>query len=110
MQPIASQPATPEAVTDSTTVEPLINLAPGETVLQVITAPSAIVQIPNPEPVYTLKSGPALASPTRRAVREPVVDPFSGRLRDTAGWTGSTEGPASIGCFPEGACAILNRR
>ncbi len=110
-QPTPSQPIGAGASWGSTVVTPQIDLAPGETILQVFTAPSAIVKIPVAEPAYTLTSGPTIvAAPQRRAVPEPVLDPVSGRLRDTAGWTGDTTGPASIGCFPEGACAILNRR
>ncbi len=110
-QPLLSQPVGDGTTWDSAVITPQIDLAPGETVLQVFTAPSAIVKIPAVEPAYTLTSGPAIVTaPQRRVAPEPVLDPVRGRLRDTAGWTGSTEGPASIGCFPEGACAVLNRR
>jgi len=110
-QPFVGTPVQSGTVLDQATIAPQINLAPGETVLQAIAAPSAIVRIPDPQPAYTLTSGPPPASrPARRAAPEPVVDPVTGRLRDTPGWTGRREGPASIGCFPAGACAVLNQR
>ena len=84
-------------------IAPEVNLAPGETIVRAIAVP-AIVKIPKPEPAYTID-----ARVTREAP-EPVVDPVTGRLRDTPGWTGRTDGPASIGCFPAGACAVLNER
>ncbi len=90
-----------------------IDLLPGETVLQTLVVPSSVVRIPLPEPVYTIRSGAAVSGKEdgiRRTPPDPVIDPFSGRLRDTVGWTGDTTGPASIGCFPAGACAALNRR
>ena len=98
----------PGPVLDPIAIAPQIDLAPGETVLQVIAVPS-IVRVPAPQPVYTatFKANPA---PAVRTTPEPVVDPVTGRLRDTPGWTGDTAGPASIGCFPEGACAVLNQR
>ena len=91
---------------------PQINLSPGETVLRTFAASPAIISIPKPTPAYTLTSGPPPAQRpgARAAGRQPVVDPFSGRLRDTPGWTGRKEAPASIGCFPAGACAVLNQR
>jgi len=92
---------------DPATVAPQVNLAPGETVLEAIAVSPAIVQIPNPQPVYTSRYEPAAAP---RVAPPPKRDPVTGRLRDTAGWTGRREAPASIGCFPAGACAILNAR
>lgn len=94
-------------VLDPARVAPQIDLAPGETIIEAIAVPS-IVKVPDPQPVYTIQSQAAV--PAQRAAPEPVVDPVTGRLRDTPGWTGRTDGPASIGCFPEGACAVLNTR
>ncbi len=73
--------------------------------------PSALPVIEAIEPVYSLRH--AASTPDDDLSRdrpEPTVDPLTGRLRDTPGWTGRTDAPASIGCFPEGACAVLNQR
>jgi len=78
-------------------------------------APEAAVALPV---IIDVTPAPELAAtaiaPTRsdppRNRPEPKVDPVTGRLRDTPGWTGRTDAPASIGCFPEGACAVLNLR
>lgn len=104
----ALPPVEAGVVLDAATVAPQVDLAPGETVLQVIAVPS-IVKIPAPQPVYTATFKPDPA-PVARTTPEPIVDPVTGRLRDTPGWTGDTAGPASIGCFPAGACAVLNQR
>lgn len=78
---------------------------------QTVPPPVSLGAIPAPETAYTLRR---TASPSRaqlpRKRPEPKVDPVTGRLRDTPGWTGRTDAPASIGCFPEGACAVLNQR
>ena len=106
-----AQPVQSGAILNPAVIAPQVDLAPGETVLRAIAVPSAIVKIPNPQPAYTLTSGPPPASrPSVRVARDPILDPVKGRLRDTAGWTGRREGPASIGCFPAGACAVLNQR
>ena len=110
-QPIVTEAVPSGAVLNPSSVVPQVNLAPGETVLQAIAVPSAIVRIPNPQPAYTLTSGPPPAArPSQRVAPQPVVDPVKGRLRDTPGWTGRREAPASIGCFPAGSCAVLNQR
>lgn len=83
-----------------------VDLVPGEQVLQVIAAPS-IINVPESQPIYTMTSE---AEVTQRTRPQPKVDPFSGKLRDTPGWTGNRAAPASIGCFPAGACAVLNQR
>ena len=101
-----AEPAEPEIVLDPVVIAPQIDLAPGETIVRTITTP-AIVKIPNPEPAYVID---ARAAPAPRTAPEPVVDPVTGRLRDTPGWTGRTDGPASIGCFPAGACSVLNEQ
>lgn len=110
-QPIITEAVPSGTMLNPATVAPQITLAPGETVLQAIAVPSAIVRIPNPQPAYTLTSGrPPASRPSQRGAPQPVVDPVTGRLRDTPGWTGRREGPASIGCFPAGSCAVLNQR
>lgn len=103
---LLTEPAEPEIVLDPVVVAPQIDLAPGETIVRAIATP-AIVKIPNPEPAYVID---ARVSPAPRTAPEPVVDPVTGRLRDTPGWTGRTDGPASIGCFPAGACSVLNEQ
>ncbi len=108
IQPSVVQPIINGAILDPATVAPLVDLAPGETISQVIAASPAIVQVPNPQPVYTSRYEPSPAA--ARIPPPPKRDPVTGRLRDTPGWTGRREAPASIGCFPAGACAVLNAR
>ena len=91
---------------DPVLIAPQVDLAPGETVLEAIAVSPSIVRIPNPQPVYPTRYEPAAP----RVAPPPKRDPVTGRLRDTAGWTGRREAPASIGCFPAGACAVLNAR
>lgn len=100
------QPVPSGTILNPTVIAPQVPLAPGETVIQAIAAPPAIVRIPNPEPAYTVQYGSVLT----RAAPPPKRDPVTGRLRDTPGWTGRRDKPASIGCFPAGACAVLNAR
>lgn len=114
LQSKASVRSVPQAapVVNGTALDPAsvaaeVNLAPGETVVQAIAVSPAIVQIPNPQPVYTSRYEP---SPQARVAPTPKRDPLTGRLRDTPGWTGRREAPASIGCYPAGACAVLNAR
>lgn len=107
VQPSVVQPVANGTVLDPATVAPLIDLAPGETISQAIAVSPSIVQIPNAQPVYPSRYEP---SPAARVAPPPKRDPVTGRLRDTPGWTGRREAPASIGCFPAGACAVLNAR
>lgn len=100
------QPVASGTILNPAVVTPRVPLAPGETVIQAIAASPSIVRIPNPEPAYTVQYGSVLT----RAAPPPKRDPVTGRLRDTAGWTGRRDKPASIGCFPAGACAVLNER
>lgn len=89
----------------ATAAVPPVDLAPGETILETIVVPS-IVRVPEVQPVFLL--GAADLTEPEHAAPAPKVDPVTGRLRDTPGWTGRTDGAASIGCFPAGACASLN--
>ena len=74
-----------------------VPLAPGEEILEIYAAP-AIVQIPaTPDVVYE----------TVPYVPEDI-DRVTGLPRNTVGWTGMSEEPAGIGCFPQGVCAGLN--
>lgn len=107
VQPSVIQPVANGTILDPATVAPLVDLAPGETISQAIAVSPSIVQVPNPQPVYTSHYEP---SPATRVAPPPKRDPVTGRLRDTPGWTGRREAPASIGCFPAGACAVLNAR
>lgn len=84
-------------------IVPQVDLAPGETVIQVLAVPS-IVRVPAAQPVT---QPVALMAPVQPVMHEPKVDPVTGRLRDTPGWTGRTDAAAGIGCFPEGACSAL---
>lgn len=104
--PPVVQPVANGTLLDPATVRPQVTLAPGETVLRAIAVSPSIVQIPNPQPAYTVQYEP---SPPR-VTPPPKRDPVTGRLRDTPGWTGRRDRPASIGCFPAGACAVLNAR
>ena len=106
IQPSVVQPVVNGTVLDSATIASQIDLAPGETVVQAIAVSPSIVQIPNPQPAYTARYEPAAP----RTAPPPKRDPVTGRLRDTPGWTGRRDAPASIGCFPAGACAVLNAR
>jgi len=103
---VIGQPVLNGTRLDPITVAPQVNLAPGEIVLEAIAVTPSIVRIPNPQPVYTTRYEPA----AKRVAPPPKRDPVTGRLRDTPGWTGRREAPASIGCFPAGACAVLNAR
>lgn len=117
VQPIQSRASVrstpvPSPVVNGTQLDPAsvaaqIDLAPGETVLEAIAVSPSIIQIPAPQPVYTSRYEP---SPAVRVTPPPKRDPVTGRLRDTPGWTGRREAPASIGCYPAGACAVLNAR
>lgn len=102
-------PASTRSIREPLGIEPLplVDLSTGT----VLANPGSAVETampgsgPQPVPVYTARYGaPKSARPA------PKIDPLTGRLRDTAGWTGRTDGPASIGCFPQGACAVLNMR
>ena len=96
----------PAGTVDPGAVVPPVDLAPGETVVQMIAVTPSIVNVPAAQPVIqpTAFAAPIAIEPEH----QPVIDPVSGRLRDTPGWTGSTAGAAGVGCFPEGACASLN--
>ena len=85
------------------TIAPPVDLAPGETVVQMIAAPT-IVRVPAVQPVTALTPAPIIAE---SVTRQPVIDPVTGRPRDTPGWTGSTAAPEGVGCFPAGSCATL---
>lgn len=79
-----------------------VPLAPGETIIGVISAPS-IVQIPAaPSVVYETQPIELLpAAPYE-------IDRATGLPRNQPGWTGDDEEPAAIACFPRGVCAHLN--
>lgn len=77
-------------------IAPGIDLAPGETIVEMIAVPS-IVRVPDSQPAPVSFMAPV---ETQRVPPEPVVDPVTGRLRDTPGWTGRTDSAAGIGCFP----------
>ncbi len=86
-----------------------VPLAPGEIVMEVYAAPTA-VQSPTVEQgiVYgTLPLGETVK--TAPYTPEAEIDRVTGLPRNTAGWSGQTAGPAGIGCFPQGVCKHLNR-
>ena len=76
-----------------------VPLAPGEEIIGIFAAPS-VIQIPvDSDVIYqTMPYTPP----------EAEIDRVTGLPRNTAGWTGDSQGPAAIGCFPEGVCADLN--
>jgi hypothetical protein len=92
------------------TSEPIIIIdVTDEVVPEAAVAAPVIVDVaPPPDLAATILAPTRSDQPRTRP--EPKVDPVTGRLRDTPGWTGRTDAPASIGCFPEGACAVLNLR
>jgi len=75
-----------------------VPLAPGEEILEIYAAP-AVVQMPT-EPDIVYETAPYRPSED--------IDRVTGLPRNTAGWTGTFEAPAGIGCFPQGVCADLN--
>ena len=77
-----------------------VPLAPGETIIGIYQAPPAV-----PAPAYETVpyTGAQVYSPP------PVdIDRVTGLPRNQAGWSGDTQRPAGIGCFPQGVCAHLN--
>lgn len=103
---IRSVPLTvlPPGQVDPGRIVPQVDLAPGETIVQVLAVPT-MVRVPDApvaQPVSFM--APVAIEPE---VHHPKVDPVTGRLRDTPGWTGRTDSAAGVGCFPEGSCASL---
>lgn len=76
-----------------------VPLAPGEEIIGIFAAPSVIQTVPETEIIYQTVPD---------AVPEVEIDRVTGLPRNTVGWTGDSEGPAAVACFPE-VCADLNR-
>ena len=74
-----------------------VPLAPGEVILDVIRVPS-VVQVPN---VPAIQTEPLEAVPLE-------IDRVTGLPRNQEGWTGDSDPPAAIACFPKGVCGHLN--
>jgi len=77
-----------------------VPLAPGEEIIGIFAAPSVIQTPVESEIIYQT---------TPYTPPEAEIDRVTGLPRNTAGWTGDSQRPAAIGCFPEGVCANLNR-
>lgn len=73
-------------------------LPPGVLIFDAAPPTAASVRTSEPLP------GPA---PAAAAPRPHTIDPYSGRIRDAAGWTGNDAPAAGVGCFP--ACPGLAR-
>jgi len=75
-----------------------VPLAPGEEIIGLYAAPSVVWMPVEAEILY--ETSP-YAPPAE-------IDQVTGLPRNTPGWTGESDEPLGIGCFPQGVCADLN--